>query len=105
MPEELIGIFVVFIVIGIPVICMTIIQLAKIIKGDTSKKGRHKYAGMKGADWGMDPDDDGDLADEARLVQEMHRGLDRLEKRIENLEDIVLKQDQQERSKRVSTHE
>ena len=30
--------------------------------------------------------------DEARLIQEIHRGLDKMEKRIESLETIVLDQ-------------
>jgi len=71
-PEFIFVLLLAFIVVGIPVICLTAITLTKLKRGRRGKGGS-----------GLD-------AEEARLVQELHQGLSRLEKRIESLETIVL---------------
>jgi len=81
MPEEIVAVLIVLIVIGLPVVCMTLIKLAKIMKGDSSRTrtgGRSRGS----AD-----------IDEAQLMQDLHRGLSRLESRIESLETIVLERE------------
>ena len=78
MPEEAVAIIIVFIVVGIPVICGTLISLAKIIL----KSDRGSTSSGKGSS-----------SEEVRLIQEMHRGLSRLEERIESLETIVTEHD------------
>jgi len=62
-------VYIVFIVIGIPVICGTVLALVKMGK---SKKGAQ-----------LDEE-------EARIMQELHKGLSKLEKRIESLETIII---------------
>lgn len=82
MPPEMIPILIVFIVVGIPVICGTLIKLAKIMRGDPvdePKASRSRKSGDASAP-----------VDEARLIQEIHRGLTRLESRLDALETIVL---------------
>jgi phage shock protein B len=85
MQEELIPILIVFIVVGIPVICGTLISLAKIMRGkdDDRKSGRRHRGHRRGSD-------EPDAQSEAELIQEIHRGLTRLENRIEALETIVI---------------
>ncbi|MDP0501598.1 MAG: envelope stress response membrane protein PspB [Verrucomicrobiota bacterium JB022] len=63
-----IPVIVVFIVIGLPVICFTLVMLAKMNRRD----GRSSAT-----------------SEEAALLQEMHDSLNRLEKRIEALETIT----------------
>lgn len=62
-----------FLIFGLPVICGTLIVLAVILK---SKK--------------KEPN-----SDESKLIQELHHGLTRMEKRIESLESIILNTEQQ----------
>ncbi|MEO0794419.1 MAG: phage-shock protein [Verrucomicrobiota bacterium] len=66
------GILVPFFVIGLPIICGTAIAIVAILKGSSSKK--------------KDSLDE----DETLLLQEIHAGMARLEKRIDALETIVI---------------
>ena len=74
-PEYLVPIFIVFIVIGLPVLSLTLIKLAKIIKGEPSRRGK---------------DNSHSSREEAEIVQDIHQLVSRLEKRIDALETIVL---------------
>jgi len=74
-PEYLVPIFIVFIVVGLPIMAGTLISLAKILKGHSGGKG--------GRQSGSD-------REEAEIMQEIHQSLSRLEKRIDALETIVL---------------
>ena len=76
MPTELVPVLIVLIVVGIPVMCGTLISLAKIMRGDTGKKKKNNG-----------PASD---REEAEIVQEIHHMVSRLEKRIDALETIVL---------------
>lgn len=73
-PEYLVPIFIVFIVVGIPVLSATLISLAKIIKGKPDSK----------------KDSSRSSHEEAEIVQDIHMMVTRLEKRIDALETIVL---------------
>lgn len=85
---------VLFIVIGLPIICGTLISLARILSGREGGRisGRKKRHGG------------GAEADEGELIQEIHRGLNRMEARIEALETIVLHTENKPSPSR-STHE
>ena len=74
--------FVILTVVGIPVLCITLVILAVVLRSGNSAKKRGK------------------LAEETRLIQEMHQQLGKLETRIESLETIVL---EPERGKEPST--
>ncbi|MDX2111716.1 MAG: phage-shock protein [Verrucomicrobiota bacterium] len=80
MLEEFIPLIIVFIVIGIPVICFTLIKIAKIMKGGNAPEPT--TSGRSGA-----------VAEETRMLQEMNQTLGRLETRIEALETIVLERE------------
>ena len=81
-PEYLVPIFIVFIVVGLPVLSATLIKLAKIIKGEpTSFNSSNKRSN--------DPASD---RQESEIVQEINQLVTRLEKRIDALETIVLDQ-------------
>ena len=82
-PEYLVPIFIVFIVVGLPVMGGTLIKLAKIIKGEQS-----------GSNYGSDKKSNNPATDrgEAEIVQEINQLVTRLEKRIDSLETIVLDQ-------------
>jgi hypothetical protein len=82
MEDALVPILFFFIVVGIPVLCGTVIALAKIIKGNDKASKRQAST------------------DEALIIQEIHQGLSRLERRIEALETITLERS----NKRTSTH-
>ncbi|MEX0322546.1 MAG: hypothetical protein AB3N63_10335 [Puniceicoccaceae bacterium] len=75
-PEYLVPIFIVFIVVGLPVLSATLIKLAKIIKGEPEKISKD-FTGTSDKE-------------EAELVQDIHRLVTRLEKRIDALETIVI---------------
>ena len=82
MPPEVVPVLVVFIVIGLPVLSATLIKLARIIKGEDTQRRRDKRsAGLSDSE-------------EARLMQDLHRGLSRMEQRIEALETIILEKEQ-----------
>lgn len=74
-PEFLVPVLIVFIVVGLPIMSATLIKLAKIMKGDGGDSGAKGPASSR---------------EEAQLMQEIHRSLSRLEKRIDSLETIVL---------------
>ena len=76
MPDELISVLIVFIVVGLPILGVTLIKLAKIIRGDAGSRGRS-----------------GTGAEETEMLQEINRTLSNLEKRIDSLETIVLDKD------------
>jgi len=72
------GVLIVFIVIGLPVICGTLLAMNK----NSKKAGREK--------------DDAVKDDEALIIDEIYWGLKDLNRRIENLEAIVFKDDKGE---------
>ena len=81
-PEYLVPIFIVFIVVGLPVLSATLIKLAKIIKGEsTSCNVSNKRSNGSTTD-----------REESEIVQEINQLVTRLEKRIDALETIVLDQ-------------
>jgi hypothetical protein len=74
-PEYLVPIFIVFIVVGLPVLSATLIKLAKIIKGEPTSCGKGNSHSSR---------------EEAEIVQDIHQLVSRLEKRIDSLETIVI---------------
>lgn len=81
--NDLMPLFISFILVGIPVICYTLIKITRILRGDevskTSRLG------------GSEPE-------EARLLQEMQKSLGRMETRIEALETIILDRERQKKA-------
>jgi len=69
-------------VLGLVVIGSTILIAIKMLRGDLSREGQR----LKG--------------EEARTLQEIYQGLDRMEKRMEALETIVF-----DRERRANGHE
>lgn len=65
-------ILIILIVVGLPVICGTIIILAAMLR-----KGHVR-------------DRDASNAEDARIIQEMHQNLNKLEERIESIETILI---------------
>ncbi len=80
MEDTLVPIVVVFIVIGLPVIGVFMLALAKILKGD----GKSSRGGLS-------------ETEETRLIQDIHRSLSKLEERIDTLETVIL--DRESRAK------
>ena len=77
MPYEyLVPILIVFILVGLPVMSATLIKLARIMKGEDGGRNRPEW-----------PHSD---REEAEIMQDIHRTVTRLEKRIDALETIVL---------------
>jgi hypothetical protein len=74
-PEFLVPVIITFIIVGLPVMGITLVKLAKIMKGEPSRK---EHRGPRSDQ------------EEARAMQELHRTLTSLEKRIDSLETIVL---------------
>jgi hypothetical protein len=74
-PEYLVPIFIVFIVVGLPIMAGTLISLAKILTGQ-SKSGKGKAAFSD--------------REEAEIMQEINRTVSSLEQRIDALETIVI---------------
>lgn len=96
--QEFIPLLVVFVIIGIPIICFTLYKIAKILKGTDSLDPKSPGAATS---------DEPRLtaskeAEETRLIQEINRTLGRLETRIEALETIVL--DRERNKKGTSDH-
>ena len=58
--------------IALAVICATILIAIRVIKGEGSRGDRKQQA------------------EEARMIQEIHQGLSRMEERVEALETILL---------------
>lgn len=82
--EHLVAVIIVFIVIGLPILSVTLIILAKIMKGNSASGSK---SDRKRSD-----------REEAEIVQELHHNLTRLEKRIESLETIILDRENQKPS-------
>jgi phage shock protein B len=80
MPEVII-VAIVFggIVLALAIIGSTILMAIKILKGGLSRKGQRFQA------------------EEARMIQEMYRGLSRMEERMEALETIILDRERKDR--------
>jgi phage shock protein B len=62
------------VVLGLVVLGSTILMAIKILRGDMSKKGQRLQS------------------EEARILQEVHQGLERMENRLETLETILFDQ-------------
>ena len=67
-------------VLALAVIGSTILMGIKMIKGGVSKKNRTVQA------------------DEARMIQEIYKGLSRAEERVEALETLILDRDRKDRT-------
>jgi phage shock protein B len=64
-------VLVLFIAIGFPVACWTVIRLVTILKGGGKKERKA-------------------TAEETRMIQELHSSMEKLEDRIESLETILV---------------
>ena len=73
----IVPVLIVFIVVGLPILSATLIKLAKIIKGVPEDSGSRKSGATSSRE-------------EAEIMQEIHRTVSKLEKRIDALETIVL---------------
>ena len=73
---------IVFIVIGLPVICVTLIVLLRMRRTEERKRSRR------------------DVSDELELLEELHAGLKQLRRRVENLDTILGKSEDQDRRER-----
>jgi phage shock protein B len=82
MMESIFIVAIVFggLVLGLVVVGSTILMAIKILRGDLSKKGQRLQT------------------DEVRILQELHRGLERMEKRMEALETIIFDQKRGEKA-------
>jgi len=67
------------IVLALAIIGSTILMAIKILKGGFSRKGQRIQA------------------EEARMIQEIYRGLSRMEERVEALETIILERERKDR--------
>jgi len=72
------GILVVAIIFGGLILCLAIVG-GTILMGIKIKKG------------GLSPRDQRSQTEETRMIQEIYKGLERMEERIETLETIILK--------------
>ena len=69
----------IMIMFGLPVLCLTAIIIAALLAhGKRSRRA--------------------DDPEETRMIQEMHRGIEKLEQRIESLETLVLDKERKEQS-------
>jgi len=66
-------------VLALAIIGSTILMAIKILKGGLSRKGQ-KFQ-----------------AEEAKMIQEMYKGLSRMEERVEALETIILDRERKDR--------
>ncbi len=73
MDPILVPVLIVFIVVGLPIMGAFMLALAKILKSDG-----------KGSGGGLSE------TEETRLVQDIHRSLNKLEARIDTLEAVIL---------------
>ncbi|MCC5833476.1 MAG: hypothetical protein JJU20_01970 [Opitutales bacterium] len=80
MNSPLDAILIVFIVIGIPIICVTLIVLAKILKGSGSGSNASGNA------------------EDLKILTELNRNLNRMEERIEALETIIIERQKSKNS-------
>ena len=68
------------IVLALAIIGSTILMAIKILKGGVSRKGRQLET------------------NEARMIQEIHQGLSKMEDRVEALETIILERERKGRT-------
>ena len=68
------------IIISLAIIGSTILMAIKLIKGGVAGKDRQSQT------------------DEARMIQEIHQGLTRMEERVEALETIILDHERKDRT-------
>lgn len=66
----------IIILFGLPVLCGTVIALAVLLRGGVSAKNKQLEA------------------QETKLLQELHHGLAKMEKRIESLETLLIEHEQ-----------
>lgn len=74
------AIIIVFIVIGLPVIATAFLIGLKIMRGGSSSSQGRKA-----------------MEEETRIIQEIYRGLNRMEERVEALETIIINRERKER--------
>ncbi len=74
---------IVFIVIGLPVICVTLIVLLRMRRADEQKRA---HRGVRD--------------EELEVLEEVYEGLKQLRRRVENLETILGRRDDEERRRR-----
>jgi hypothetical protein len=67
------------IVLALAIVGSTILMAVRILKGGFSRKGQEVQA------------------EEARIIQEMYRGLSEMERRVEALETLLLEQERKDR--------
>ncbi|WP_269540664.1 hypothetical protein [Cerasicoccus fimbriatus] len=67
----------IFVIVGIPVLCGAAIAITAIIKGSSALSSKNLSA------------------EETKILQEIHQGLERMEKRIDALETIVIDKEKQ----------
>jgi len=75
-PDNLTGIIIIFIIFGIPSLCVTLLVLYSMKRG--CKKGNSQSE-----------------AEETKLIQEMYSDLTDLDERIETLETILIERERQ----------
>ena len=71
------------IILALAIIGSTILMGLKIIKGEATPKGRKEQA------------------DEAKIIQEIYKGLSRMEERVEALETILLEREKEEKNEKT----
>ena len=76
----MIPIGVVFILVGLPIICLTLVTLVRMFSGGGSIQREA-------------------LKEETRMIQEIHAAMEKLEDRIESLEAIVVERDKGKETK------
>ncbi len=76
---NLTAIFVVFIMFGLPIIGVFVLIALKMTRGGSSARDRKA------------------IEEETRTIQEIYRGMSRMEERVEALETIILSRDRKER--------
>ncbi len=84
-PQFIVPIAIVFIVVGLPILCGTLLKLAKIIRGESVSGSVDAFSGKSNSKKSANSN-----KEEAELVQEINQLVTRLEKRIDALETIVI---------------
>ena len=75
----MVPVIIVFIVVGLPVIAISVLIGLKIMRGGSSPKDRKSWD------------------EETRITQEIYKGLSRMEERVEALETIIISRERKER--------
>ena len=78
--SAMIPVGIVFILVGLPIICLTLVTLMRMFSGG----GRIQREALR---------------EETRMIQEIHAGMEKLEDRIESLEAIVVERDRGKETK------